>query len=517
MYHYDSLPYASDPFAETHPQTLAMLAQLLGVPAAPPAACRVLELGCAAGGNLIPMAWHLRGSEFVGIDLEQRHVDEGRSVIAELDLQNITLRQGDIALLGEELGEFDYIIAHGVFSWVPQAVREAMLSLYGRLLKPQGIGYISYNTSPGWHVRGMVREMVLFHTRGIDDPLARLNAAMAFIDMYAETLRSQTAPLSRHLLLELESLQVAHPSYVYHEYLEADNQPLLFSDFVGLAGRHGLRYLCESRLESMFPSGLGEQAERFLERLDGSASHEQYLDFFSQRTFRQTLLVHDNVRPDYDIDLERLEGLACASNLTPPTRLDLRGPTAQTFVTTDGRDIDVADPVAKAMLAALYESYPSALSLHEVSVAAREVVTRASRRHGATVGDAWHGELFGLYANCLVQLVPEPQHLDNAVPALPHLNALGRSWLARGAQNLPTVWHQPLNLDAFARRLAGHLDGRHDRAALLQQLHDDIANGQLALPGPAPAAARLHKVVASNLDRLLALFAQNGILARGGD
>lgn len=186
-------------------------------------------------------------------------------------------------------------------------------------------------------------------------------------------------------------------------------------------------------------------------------------------------------------------------------------------MTTDGRDIGVADPVAKAMLAALYESYPSALSLHVVSVAAREVVTRASRRHGATVGDAWHGELFGLYANCLVQLVPEPQHLDNAVPALPHLNALGRSWLARGAQNLPTVWHQPLNLDAFARRLAGHLDGRHDRAALLQQLHDDIANGQLALPGSVPAAARLHKVVASNLDRLLALFAQNGILARGGD
>ena len=116
MYHYDSLPYASDPFAETHPQTLAMLAQLLGLAATPPTACRVLELGCAGGGNLIPMAWHLRDSQFVGIDLEQAQIDTGRALIDELGLCNIELRQGDIATLGDDLGTFDYVIAHGVFS-----------------------------------------------------------------------------------------------------------------------------------------------------------------------------------------------------------------------------------------------------------------------------------------------------------------------------------------------------------------------------------------------------------------
>lgn len=509
MYHYDALPYESNPFPETHPRALAMLGELLGLSPAPPTACRVLELGCAAGGNLIPMAWHLRGSEFVGIDLEAMQVRRGQTMVQTLGLDNIRIIQGDIGELGDELGRFDYIVAHGVFSWVPEAVGDAMLRLYRRLLAPHGIGYISYNSRPGWHVRGMLREMLLFHTRGIGDPLAALEAAQGFLSMYAETLAGQPAPLSRHLALEVASLQKAHPSYLYHEFLEANNHAFLASEFLARAERHGLRYLCESQLERMFPSQLGSLAESFLDGVDDAATHEQYLDFFNQRTFRQSLLVHAEAQPDYDIDVSRLRTFACASNLIPPRKPELRRPVSQAFTTAEGREVPVSDPVAKAMLGILHAAYPAALPVETVAGQARAQV---APRAGADGDAGWLGELFNLYANGLVHLTGLPSSHDNRVPPLPRINALTRAWLAEGATVIPTLWHQPLDTDAFSLRLLTYLSGDNDRQALLDRLLADVRTGELVLPDGGPPRLQ---AMAANIDRLLTLFARNGLLECG--
>ena len=511
MHQYDRLPYQSNPFAETHPRNLAVLARLLGLNPAAPDNCRVLELGCAAGGNLIPMAWNLPGSRFVGIDLEPLQVETGQRVVEALGLSNITLAQGDIAELGEELGRFDYIVAHGVFSWVPDTVREAMLGLYRRLLAPDGVGYISYNARPGWHVRGMLREMLLYHTRGIDDPLAALAAAQDFMQLYGETLAGQPGPLAQHMLAELRSLQGAHPSYLYHEYLESHNRALLASDFIAAAERHGLRYLCDCQLETMFPSGLGDAAGNLLDGLQSTAEHEQYLDFFNHRTFRQSLLVHAEREPDYDIDLACLDGWACAANLAPPDRLDLRRDRPENFRTAEGREVPVSGALAKAMLAALHARFPAAVAFSELVALARTEVQRARHGRGPEPED-WHGELFNLYANSLVQLVLDPVAADNTVPEQPRPNALARAWLDQGATTLPTPWHQSLDTDAFSLALLGHLDGRHDRAALLEALAEDLDQGRLDLPGLPRDPSRRRALLGANLDRLLALFARNGLL-----
>lgn len=515
MYHYDRLPYESNPFSETHPRFLAMLGELFRIPVAPAERCRVLELGCAGGGNLIPMAWHLPESEFVGIDLEESQVREGQGLIEQLGLENIRLAQGDIMQLGEELGQFDYIIAHGVFSWVPEPVRQGTFALYKRLLKPNGIGYISYNIRPGWHVRGMVREMLLYHTQGIEDPLACLNAALEFIDMYTQTLRQQPGPLAQHLLLELESLKKAHPSYIYHEYLEANNQPLLVSEFLEQAESHGLKYLCECQLEGMFASDLGEKAEGFLAGLEDNARHEQYLDFLNHRTFRQSLLVHDTLEPDYDIDLARLEGWACASNLAPPHKLELRRASPQAFTTLDGKDVEVADPLTRAMLAILYQHYPSALPMAELLAQARVMQQQAHGKKPVTVAENWHGELFNLYANCLVQLSPQPMVYPSVLPTYPRLNTLARTWVEHGARNIPTVWHQSLNTDPFSLRVLQLLDGQHDRQTLRDKLLAELQGGAIELPGVSRDSGKLRPLVESNLDRLLGLFSHSGILAGG--
>ena len=92
---YDRVPYPGLPFAQTHPDRLATLAILFGLAPAPVTGCRVLELGCGDGGNLIPMAFEQPGSEFLGIDLARSGIEQGRRAIESLGLPNIRLEQAD--------------------------------------------------------------------------------------------------------------------------------------------------------------------------------------------------------------------------------------------------------------------------------------------------------------------------------------------------------------------------------------------------------------------------------------
>src|SRR6267142_1438469 len=156
---YDEVPYDSKAFSETHPDRLATVATLFGMQPADVEHCRVLELGCADGSNLIPMAVGLPESAFAGIDLSPRQVGDGQATIATLGLKNVTLRVGSILDVGADEGIFDYIVCHGVYSWVPPEVQNRILTICNRNLAPNGVAYVSYNTYPGWHVRGMVRDL----------------------------------------------------------------------------------------------------------------------------------------------------------------------------------------------------------------------------------------------------------------------------------------------------------------------------------------------------------------------
>src|SRR5690349_11473960 len=93
---YDEIPYDSKPLYSTHPDCLATAGRLRGLTPAPASNCRVLELGCGTGGNLIPMAHSLPGSKFVGIDLSGRQIAAGQGLCRRLDLTNIDLRETSI-------------------------------------------------------------------------------------------------------------------------------------------------------------------------------------------------------------------------------------------------------------------------------------------------------------------------------------------------------------------------------------------------------------------------------------
>jgi SAM-dependent methyltransferase len=162
---YDEVPYASDPYPQSHPDQLATVATLFGMAPAPVDRCRVLELGCARGGNLIPLALALPRSRFVGIDSSAHQVVAAREVIAALGLGNIEVSQRSILDVDAGFGSFDYIICHGTYSWVPSEVQDKILAVCARNLAPGGVAYVSYNTYPGWHLRGLVRDLLCYHRR----------------------------------------------------------------------------------------------------------------------------------------------------------------------------------------------------------------------------------------------------------------------------------------------------------------------------------------------------------------
>ena len=171
---YDEIPYANLPFAQARPSVFATVAALHGLTPPDPRSARVLELGCGAGANLAGIAAANPEATAVGVDLAASAIAEGRETAAAAGLDNLRFEVGDVlALTAGELGEFDYVIAHGLYSWVDEPVREATLAACRSHLSAGGIAYVSYTAHPGGHLRRMLREAAEWHARGLDDPVER--------------------------------------------------------------------------------------------------------------------------------------------------------------------------------------------------------------------------------------------------------------------------------------------------------------------------------------------------------
>src|SRR5258707_7042822 len=179
---YDSTPYESVSIPQSHPDNLRTIAALAGFSTPDVTHCRVLELGCAAGGNLAPMAQTLPGSAFLGIDLSSRQIDVGQEVIKSAGLKNIELRCQDLMDFSDK-EPFDYIIAHGVYSWVPQDVREKVMQICARNLASNGVAYLSYNALPGWHLNRITRDLMLYHCRNAADDKSRASLARGVLGL----------------------------------------------------------------------------------------------------------------------------------------------------------------------------------------------------------------------------------------------------------------------------------------------------------------------------------------------
>lgn len=294
---YEEKPYATFALQEAELRRLAAMARLHGVDVASPEKCSVLEIGCGTGMNLLPLAERYPESRFVGFDLSGAHIREAQLAASQCHLSNVTLSQDDIGGFSCEPGTFDYVICHGVFSWISLKLQEKLLALCARALAPNGVAFMSYNVLPGWRQRGVLRDVLqtgaLAKGRG-SSPDEQLEAGMEFLQLVASARSNENDAYGRYLSEGMARLSESHSSYVFHEYLEAFNEPVLFSHFVERAGEQGLQWMCEAKALMMSSDDLGPKVAKYLEGLEGDIlAREQCLDVLRNRPFRESLLCHN--------------------------------------------------------------------------------------------------------------------------------------------------------------------------------------------------------------------------------
>ena len=293
---YSELGYKSMPFPYTTPATLEAYAALVGVSAPNPKTARVLELGATYGGNIISQALFNPDATFVGIELSQEQVEKGNEVIANAGLTNVSLIQSDIASIGSEIGTFDYIIAHGVYSWVDDSVKDALLRLIDEHLAEDGIAYISYNTYPGWHTMDEVRQLMMFSNRD----KAQFNHKEKVL--HGKTIGSivgsqilkydNLKERNSKFLGALRSVMQKDEYYVGHDHLEPNNDPVYFYQFNDHLGAHNLAYLCDADLTLSMVRSFDADIADTLDKLalNDHVAQEQYLDFILDTTFRKSII-----------------------------------------------------------------------------------------------------------------------------------------------------------------------------------------------------------------------------------
>jgi methyltransferase-like protein len=459
---YDRIPYPGSPHPFSHPDHLATLAHLHGLEPPPPDRCRVLELACADGANIIPMAANLPASSFLGVDLSPVQIAQGRGLIERLGLKNITLSDMSLLDLDEGDGPFDYIIAHGLFSWVRPEVQDKILDICRCCLSPNGIGYISYNVYPGWHARRMMREMMLYRSRHEEHPAQRIKSSVELIRfLSAAAGLSKDGPQSlflREFQKELETIPQWEP-YLFHEYLEEENSPLYFHQFMERAERAGLQYLSDADPIPHDVNGLPDAAvETIMNWGGGRIEREQYVDFVRNIAFRRTLLCRQGASLVEDIEPYRLRGLRVSSATIPvDTVKEGDEPGSKRFrVPSTGDTFTTSDPLTIRILLRLGEAWPIASGFEEL------VKGVADEAVDGTVQDI----LLSLYSAGVVFLHTLPVACVSVSGERPSASPLARRQCEEGV-TVTNQRHCPVNMDdAAARFLLPILDGTKDRAAL---------------------------------------------------
>jgi SAM-dependent methyltransferase len=481
---YDAVPYQGQPVRAMHPSSLAAVAQLLGVRAAHPARARVLELGCSDGGHLLPLAEQLPGSACVGIDYSPVQIAMGQRRVDALKLSNVTLRAMSIADVPPDFGEFDYILCHGVFSWVPDAVRDRILDVCATHLAPDGIAYISYNCYPGWHLRHIVRDMMRYHALRFPSAEKQLQESRLILDFIANApIGRQTEGYADFLKSEAELLKKLPDHYLFHEHLEDHCNPYYFQQFVEMARKRGLDYLAESRLAAMAPTRFGADTERALAAIATDLIElEQFMDFLRSRTFRETLLHRPGASrvPDYALDASRLPGLYVASPLRPVAQpLDLKQGVDQAFKTHADVPVNSSNPLVKAAILCLALAYPASIEFDALVDQALGQLAKHKVHHDYAVRDRASGAL----GRALLTMYASSDAVEiRAVPS-PFRTSVAERPTASGYARLQSTEHEPITtrrhesarLDETARAVLRLLDGTRTVSEVARELSLDEA------------------------------------------
>jgi len=500
---YDETPYLSGPIQRSHPGRLAAVALWRGLAAPEAARARVLEIGCASGGNLLPMAATMPEARFLGVDLSPAQIAAGEARRDRLGIANVEFRAASFESLGEADGAFDFILCHGVYSWIPEALRDSLLGVICDRLAPHGVAYVSFNVLPGWRLFQIARDSLRLAARGLEDPAARAARSRQLFSLLA-TQSPERHTYGQFWRREAQRMSAGGDAYLEHEVFEDDNAPESFADFSARLARFGLDYLGESAVSGNNPAAFVSEAAEAIEALaDGDrGQRETYVDIFTGRSFREALIV----RAGRAAALAAAPPVATWDRLHVLPGLDLKGAAdpdeASVYRLGDGeteltfRGLDVG-----AALARLVARKPASSSFADLRARAeaREALAEALR----LVVE------FGLAA-----VTTAPVACAAALAERPTLWPLAAEDAVTG-ERTATLRHAGFKYQPLQRFLAPRLDGSRTRDELVDDVVALAVNGQLTVngpDGPVTDPAEIRRRLSASVDDALDGLLRHGLL-----
>jgi SAM-dependent methyltransferase len=305
------------------------------------------ELGCGQGvtANMLA-ATHPQGA-FHAIDGMPVHIDHARRLAAAAAIPNITFHCVDFAAaLDLELPSFDYIVAHGVYSWVNGTSQRALRRFFDRRLKPGGLVYVSYNAMPGWARDLPFQHLARALARGSSgDNTGRFSAAIGIIRRLVAAEVPALVP--SFIVNELEQRPEDYPpAYLVHEFMPDAFHPLYVTEVRAAMRTIGLAPVGSATLiENLDPLVLRESAREMLGTIADRDLRELVHDFCLDQRFRCDVFARDN---------RGLSGDQRCSALTAGTfALARPAATIRYSAATPGGFHPYNDPTARSIVGAL--------------------------------------------------------------------------------------------------------------------------------------------------------------------
>ncbi len=283
LYRARDYPAMSHPVAD--PAVNFVAARLVGLEAPFPGDARILEIGCASGHHLLPLAERWPAARLTGIDFSGRAIRRARGLAEEAGLSNVDFHECALDAFEAHDGPYDFIIAHGFFSWVPDEVKARLLSFCHEHLSSNGLAVISFNVEAGWCARRPLIEKsrAIQQFGGVDE--------MAALGL----LKSVTKDPAD--LAIIDDMLAKGPGILPFDDFAPVNDAWPLDRFVMAAGNCGLRWLGESVASNNRPQVWSAQDEAEAARLFNDRpllELHQWMDERSQRTFRAAMFCRED-------------------------------------------------------------------------------------------------------------------------------------------------------------------------------------------------------------------------------
>jgi len=519
---YDAIPFPEEPRFWSSPAYIAASARLFGLETPPVERARILEIGCASGSNIIPMAARHPDAQFVGIDISSRQIAAAQKHANEIGLTNISFLHFNFDADPHVLGTFDYVIAHGIYSWISPTMQTALWKFCTQTLNDDGLLYLSYNTLPYWHLKQPVRDLLCFHAKNQTDNLEKLQESIDFAHDVAEHAPGIYGQLFRDEIAYIDEQNIR---YLAHDHFELENHPVYVKDIFAEAESFGFRYVSEATATYSSLRLLKRNVAAAIERYSGDdrTLREQYIDFYTGRAFRRSLFAKSAHAKHVPLDIipEQIDDLHIVFADLPPS-VNFAEPTRSLYYFDDtyfDTPADAqADPlrvfaeVAIGQMAQTLPSLPRSIAVREIF----EMFASATQNNPAALSTVRSAILEFFYQRKVAfSAVPLSWDFDRERPRAQRMII---SDAAHGRTSTVSVLHDEIYLRGEnVRRLLSLLDGTRSRNELATELLSLVQSGSIKIVSPDEQALspdQLPVTVVRFLDEMLMKFASLRILTK---